>query len=283
MTSSSTRQIPANYPSYLATHQGIGRSLSKQDLRNAGFEDGEHLALPIAATRMIRPIFRQTCPGEQDMVSAKGLPDAGSIQEAAAARAGLLHQPMFSGLLRPMYEILKRHWVASAAFMAAALLLMAPVLHGTWPIALMLIFLHSPAYMAHQVEEHLGDRFRTYVNQKLCGGREGLTSFDVIWINVGMVWGLNLAALYLARFGDIGWTLVAPYMLVVNAASHIGWAIRFRSYNPGLATSILLFLPLGAVTLFVIPASGPQHLTGFGLAIALHALIIINLMKRLRS
>ncbi len=182
-----------------------------------------------------------------------------------------------------MRGFLKQHWVACAGVMACGLLLLVPVLAGTWPLALLLIFLHSPAYMAHQVEEHAGDRFRSYVNDHLCGGREGLTTGDVIAINVGLVWGINLVALYVGRFGDIGWTLAAPYLLLVNALSHMGWAIRFKRYNPGLGTSIVLFLPLGAVTLGVIPATGLQHAVGFGLAIALHALIVINLMRRLRA
>ena len=32
---------------------------------------------------------------------------------------------------------------------------------------LLLIYLHTPIYMLHQVEEHTGDRFREFVNQ-LC-------------------------------------------------------------------------------------------------------------------
>jgi hypothetical protein len=182
-----------------------------------------------------------------------------------------------------MYEFLKQKWVAAAGFMSGALLVVFPVIYDAWSIGLLLIFLHSPAYMIHQVEEHHHDRFRSYVNISLCGGREGLTTGDVITINVLMVWGINLAALYIAHFGSIGWALLAPYLLLVNAVSHIGWAIKFRSYNPGLGTSLLLFLPLGGAALAVTPATSNQHLVGLGIAIALHAAIILNLVWRLRA
>lgn len=50
-----------------------------------------------------------------------------------------------------MLDLLARHWVAGAVFMAAALLALVPVLAADWPLPLLLIFLHSPGYMIHQV------------------------------------------------------------------------------------------------------------------------------------
>ena len=179
-----------------------------------------------------------------------------------------------------MFEFLKAHWVAGAGLMAGALLLMTPLLYGVWPLALLLIFLHSPGYMIHQVEEHTDDRFRTYINQRMFGGREALTTADVIWINAGEVWGLNLAALYIAASVGPGWALIAPYLMLVNALAHIGPAIRFRSYNPGLTTSFLIFLPLGILTLYSIPATLPQHALGFGLSVALHAKIAVDAVRK---
>ncbi|RTL65078.1 MAG: HXXEE domain-containing protein [Hyphomicrobiales bacterium] len=179
-----------------------------------------------------------------------------------------------------MYETLKLHWVFGAGLMAGALLLLTPLLYDVWPLSLLLLFLHSPGYMIHQVEEHAGDRFRAFVNARLAGGREALSTLDVIWINVGAVWGMNLAALYAGRFVEPGWGLAAPYLMLVNAISHIGSAAKFGGYNPGLATSVAIFLPLSIASLWLIPATPLQHGLGLALAIAVHLAIAVRVMWR---
>ncbi|CAL79209.1 hypothetical protein; putative membrane protein [Bradyrhizobium sp. ORS 278] len=181
-----------------------------------------------------------------------------------------------------MFDLLARHWVAGAVFMAAALLVLVPLLAADWPLALLLIFLHSPGYMIHQVEEHTGDRFRSFVNRVMFGGREALTTGDVLWVNCGAVWGIDLVALYVAWVAGPGWALVAPYLMLVNSLGHIGPALRFRSYNPGLVTGLVLFIPLGLITLLVVPASPAQHLLGFGLSLLLHIIIAANAIRRAR-
>lgn len=181
-----------------------------------------------------------------------------------------------------MYDALKRHWVFGAGLMAGALLLLTPLLYDVWPLGLLLIFLHSPGYMIHQVEEHAGDRFRTFVNERIAGGRQALSTLDVIWINVGAVWGMNLAALYVGGFVELGWGLTAPYLMLVNALSHIGSAARFGGYNPGLATSVLIFLPLSIASLWLIPATPLQQGVGLTIAIAVHAAIALRVVWRAR-
>ncbi len=182
-----------------------------------------------------------------------------------------------------MYRFLKDHWVAGAGFISGALLLLVPLLWDSWPRGLLLVFLHVPGYMIHQVEEHAGDRFRRFTNTIVFAGREALTNSDVIWINVGGVWGLDLAALYLGRFVSLGWAMIAPCLMLVNAALHIASAIRYRRYNPGLVTSILIFLPLGITTLLVVPATQLQDTVALGLAIAVHIAIALNAMRRIAA
>ncbi|PZQ80446.1 MAG: HXXEE domain-containing protein [Ancylobacter novellus] len=185
----------------------------------------------------------------------------------------------------PFRNWLAARWVAAAGFMAAALLALVPVLWAPLALPVLLIFLHSPAYMLHQVEEHTGDRFRRFANTVMFGGREALTTASVMVINIPVVWGLNLGALYAASLLGPGYALVAPYALVVNALTHFGAALRLRRYNPGLATALLVFLPLGLVTLRVIGGEADttlhQHLAALAGALALHALIILYVMLRL--
>jgi hypothetical protein len=182
-----------------------------------------------------------------------------------------------------MYAFLKAHWVAGAAFIAAALLALAPILALDWPIGPWLIFLHSPGYMIHQVEEHHHDRFRVFVNQTMFAGREALTIADVIAVNVGGVWLGNFAALCAARCLGPGWGLAAPYLMLVNAFGHIAQAIVLRRYNPGVLTSVLIFVPLGVTTLALVPGSAAQHALGVGVALLVHVAIAVGVARRLRA
>ncbi len=172
------------------------------------------------------------------------------------------------------------HWVTGALFMALGFLALTPLLAMSWELPLLLIYLHLPGYMVHQVEEHWGDRFRTYINEKVFGGVEALTPGDVLWINLPGVWGVNIVALYLAFFYDAGWALAAPYLMLVNAFAHLVNAMQTQEYNPGLATAVVIFLPLGLVSLFMAGGTPLQHGIGVAVALAIHALIGISANRR---
>lgn len=178
------------------------------------------------------------------------------------------------------------HWVAASGFMAGALLALVPLLSNAFALPLVLIFLCSPAYMIHQVEEHTHDRFRSFFNQRIFGGRNALTVADVLVVNLPLVWGLNLAALYAALVWGDGYGLVAPYALIVNAFVHIAAAMRLRVYNPGLVTAVVLFIPLGLAAVYLIgrePGVGiAYHLAGLAIAVLLHVAIVAWVLFRLR-
>ena len=178
---------------------------------------------------------------------------------------------------------LAEYWVIGAGFMAASLMAAAPVVSLSPPV--FLIFLHSPFYMVHQVEEHTGDRFRKFANENVFGGRDALTVASVLIINLPFLWGINLLALYAAFLWDPAWGLVAPYVMIVNALAHLATSARRGKYNPGLVTSIVLFLPLGVATIWMIGRTAglvPQ-LIGAALAILLHLAIIAVVTARYRS
>lgn len=149
---------------------------------------------------------------------------------------------------------LASHWVTGAGFMAAGLLAVGPLLGRLMPLGLFLIFLHTPAYMIHQVEEHTDDRFRRFTNDRVFAGRDVLRPVDILVINLPLVWGVNLAALYAAFAWGAGYGLVAPYTMLVNALAHLGATAQFKTYNPGLVTAVILFLPLGIAAIWVIGA-----------------------------
>ena len=177
-------------------------------------------------------------------------------------------------------SFLATHWVAGSLFMALALLLLLPAGIPGGDGAVLLVYLASPIYMLHQVEEHLGDRFRSYVNKVVFGGVEALSTSDVLVINLPGVWGINLAALYAAHFAGAGWGLVAGYMILVNGVSHVAMALHLRGYNPGLVTAGLVFIPFGLASVFLITGTAHQHVLAFVIAVGIHAAIALRVRHR---
>lgn len=110
------------------------------------------------------------------------------------------------------------------------------------------------------------------------GGVEALTHEAVLVINLPGVWGVNLLALYAAAFGGIGWGLIGIDLTVVNGVTHVVAALAGRKYNPGLWTSLALFLPVGGFAMWVV--SGELGVTawqkgaGLGSALLIHAAIV---------
>ncbi|MFZ5694011.1 MAG: HXXEE domain-containing protein [Pseudomonadota bacterium] len=101
-------------------------------------------------------------------------------------------------------------------------------------------------YMIHQLEEHLWPGgFRQFANARVFkSGNDNwpVTEGGVALVNVGYVWlPILLAALFPGplRWLGLGWV----GLTLINGISHIATSIRFKVYNPGLITSIVLFLP----------------------------------------
>ena len=179
----------------------------------------------------------------------------------------------------------KWQWPYAALFTAAFLGVLAPLVFRYAGMPLGLVYLQLPIYMLHQYEEHAGDRFRRWVNNMLGHGREVLTPIATFWINSLLVWLLDLVALYLACFVDLSLGLIAIYLPMLNAFGHIVPAILKKQYNPGLVTSIVIFLPVGVLSTYVVSrAAGcnlQDHLLALGVAIAVHGTIIAHVRRRI--
>ena len=180
-------------------------------------------------------------------------------------------------------------WPMAALFAGLLLLAMAPIWGVVAGSAIALVWLQLPIYMIHQFEEHYGDRFRLYVNRNVAHC-DALTPEGAFWINSLGVWGIDLAMLYLAVFVNPTLALAAFYLPIVNAIAHVRETAVRRRYNPGLYTSLALFLPVAGYGLYRVSqetrATAADHLLGFGIAVAVHVTIIVYLvlrMKKLRS
>ncbi len=159
-----------------------------------------------------------------------------------------------------------------------------PLMNAEWAFPKLLLWLQLPAYIVHQLEEHVHDRFRRYVNTNVGRGQEVLTSRAVTAINIGGVWCVDFLALYLTKFLGPGWALLAFYLAIVNAVIHIVSALVARAYNPGLITAVLLLLPLGIWGAVIYTTahglSMHDHLMALAFIIALHLVIIRHMLGR---
>lgn len=178
---------------------------------------------------------------------------------------------------------IEANWVYGGVLAGILLLLLAPLLVAGWDRPATLAYLALPVYMLHQFEEHDDDRFRRFVNDVLGHGRELLTVRAVFVINFVGVWLLLAACLWLVRASGPGWAALAGWLLVVNAVLHVGQGIALRRYNPGLATAVVLFLPLGAMTLAAAwpVATGALIWSCLVIAVALHVWILLHVRRAL--
>lgn len=177
-----------------------------------------------------------------------------------------------------------KYWMYGGFLAGIMILALMPLLASGWSTTFTAIFVLLPIYMLHQYEEHDGDRFRLYVNRMIGGGAEVLTPAAVFVSNIGAVWILDVAVLYLAWAVDLGFGLIAVYLMLINAIVHIVGAVRSRSYNPGLVTAVVLFLPFSSYAWWQIQISGAptavDHIVGLSIGIAVHAIIVGYALRR---
>lgn len=181
---------------------------------------------------------------------------------------------------------LARNWVYGGALAGLLLLALAPLVLAGWPAAFVAVFLQLPVYMLHQYEEHDDDRFARFLAERFGGGHPVLSRFDIFVVNIPGVWGVNLISIWLAAWLGVGFGLIGVYLTVVNGLVHIGQGIALRRYNPGLATAILMFLPLGIWALWEVQATGAaelhHHALGLLLAVLIHAAIVARAARNRR-
>jgi len=132
-------------------------------------------------------------------------------------------------------------------------------------------------YMLHQMEEHFWPGgFRQYANAHVFkSGNEDwpVTEGGVALVNIGFVWlPVAAAALFPGSLRLIGLAWVG--LTFINAITHIVTSIRFRSYNPGLITSVVLFLPFTVWVFAQEHAAG--RLTGADIAYLLVAGVLLH-------
>lgn len=184
--------------------------------------------------------------------------------------------------VRPVTQ-LDKYWIVAIGPLAIILVSVTPAFARYMPAWLLLVWIQLPIYMIHQCEEHYGDRFRQWVNTRMGSGSELLTPRDVLMINVPGVWGVNAISLLLAVFVQPGLGLIGVYLTLVNAVAHFAAAARLQESNPGLWTSIGLFIPASVGGILTINNAGEgslaMHIIGLGSALAIHIGIVAKVIR----
>lgn len=73
-------------------------------------------------------------------------------------------------------------------------------------------------------------------------------------------------------------TLAMAGIELVNAAVHIAGALAFGSYNPGLVTSVLIFLPASALAYRWLNATVITWVGSFLWALLAHVMMVLGLV-----
>lgn len=156
--------------------------------------------------------------------------------------------------------VVEWHWPAAGLLAAVLLAAVLPAFLVVGHPALFWIAVQLPAYLVHQAEEHLGDRFRRHLNRLM--GSEALSRPATFWINSVGVWGVDVVSLLAAAFIDLRWGFVAIYLTLFNAFVHVLAAVIRREPNPGLVTAVVLFLPVGGIAWWLLQERTTLGLTG---------------------
>ncbi|MEM1125788.1 MAG: HXXEE domain-containing protein [Bacteroidota bacterium] len=181
--------------------------------------------------------------------------------KAQGSIAALTAVVLFLSLWLPLGQLafMTQHWMKVGTFAALFLLLgyastasRAPSLSD--PVFMSMVLLL--AYIAHQFEEHwvdlLGNEyaFYSYVNglvRSIAGVADEsltpLTPQGIYVINTSLVWLVGVTAMVRSRY-HLFPAMAMSAIALVNGITHILGGLLAVAYNPGLLTSVLLFVPL---------------------------------------
>jgi hypothetical protein len=182
------------------------------------------------------------------------------------------------------YDWFIDNWAKASLPLAIVLFIISPFVYKSIGLAAFLVFLTLPFYMLHQFEEHAGGQFKAFVNKTIGKGREILTDKAIFRVNVLWVWLGTLVVLYLCVYVSMVWGLLSGYLVAINGIVHIVTSIRMRRYNPGLWTSVFVFLPLGIAIIYIVSRVSGAGLLYNGIflvvTILLHAMLMLSMRRQ---
>ena len=135
-----------------------------------------------------------------------------------------------------------------------------------------LLWLFVPAYVIHLAEEWFAD-FPGWL-QRITA--RPLPDEAFLIINA-VALALLIGAIHLAtRSERFGWMAVAvATIMLVNTVAHAAGAALTRSYAPGLISAVVLYVPLGSLTMIrALDHAGRKHVArGIITGVVVHAVV----------
>lgn len=189
------------------------------------------------------------------------------------------------------HDFLHAHWMKLGTFMAPFLLFAGDALdrgeREGWRGPRRLSLLLLVAYIAHQFEEHWVDvegnvyAFHASVNgllQSVTGTDVApLSPAGIFVINTSLVWLVAALAMWRSHV-HVFPALAMVAIVLVNGAAHIALAVVRQAYNPGLLTSVVLFLPAGAFALRALSAPRRQVAAAMAWGVLAHVIMVGGLV-----
>ncbi|SRR6266404_2184446 len=141
-------------------------------------------------------------------------------------------------------------------------------------------FLLFPAtYLIHVLEEYYGGSSRKVSNNKVAGTNVSQVQF-VLFNGIGI--GLMLVGFVIARTdGFVNWlSVMLSTVVLVNGISHTYATLSRREYNPGFISGILVWVPLGIVTLYRLSHNMPAKRFIVPALVGLAVQVTVSLISR---
>ena len=155
---------------------------------------------------------------------------------------------------------MEEHWMKIGAYIAPVLMFLAfhrrrvhepRILSDVTLMASLL----TAAYLLHQVEEHwvdlmgrpypLYDFLNTLIADVAGEDRYGvLTPSAIFYVNAGMVWTVGFVSILVSP-KYVFPAIAMAGLTIVNGVAHALNGLAYQSYNSGLATGLLIFIPVG--------------------------------------
>jgi hypothetical protein len=137
-----------------------------------------------------------------------------------------------------------------------------------------LLWLFVPAFLIHVAEEWFAD-FPGWL-QQIAGRPVPMPAF--LLINGVAMLSLIVAIRAATRNEVFGWMAVAIATIVlVNTGSHAAGTAFTQSYSPGLISAVVLYVPLGSLTMIRALDQAPraQLARGIQIGLVIHALVFM--------
>ena len=142
-----------------------------------------------------------------------------------------------------------------------------------------LLWLHLVVLLIHQFEEYVyPGGFKIFYNTNIYNKNKvtthPLTDNAILLVNLGIGWTVYLFAAVKGE-SSIFLSIGLAGITIFNGLLHTFLALLHRSYNPGLYSSILLFIPFGSYLLYRLCTEIELNLIAIGIVIFLLGIFLV--------